>query len=251
MEPVPSAATLAAAATAERAVKSVLAAGTVSDADPDMARANAELWSAMLSGTGSAATGRVEVRTEPMAVGIHGGLAVAAVRAVGSGEHAFGVAHALVVLRMSSEGKWKVLEVLPSMSPQAQDRAFRTLTSFAGGGAALGNEGSAALVNEGPRPQGVTQASPKDGETRPPQPMLWWDNLGGASLQVVEWQQEFGNAWSAPNLYFVPDNNSRLRTQVVARFASAAGAYRWRVWSVGKGGNIVIGAWRTMNILGR
>jgi hypothetical protein len=35
-----------------------------------------------------------------------------------------------------------------------------------------------------------------------------------------------------------------LQTHVIAEFAGAAGRYRWRVWSVGMQGDMVISPWR-------
>jgi hypothetical protein len=107
------------------------------------------------------------------------------------------------------------------------------------------------LGNEGKVPMGISQAAPLDGDTRMVPADLWWDNLGGASLQVVEWQtRRYQNTWLS-HLFYVPDTNPRLRTQVTARFASAPGQYRWRVWSVGVDGALVLSPWRGLTILGR
>jgi hypothetical protein len=123
------------------------------------------------------------------------------------------------------------------------------LVNYSTGSMKPGVEGSPVLRNEGPKVLGISQAAPVDGETRTAQPELWWDNLGGATLQIVEWQQGAPNNWSVSNLYFVPDNRERLRTRVAARFA-LGGQYRWRVWSVGPGGIVVLSPWRTMTIVG-
>jgi hypothetical protein len=95
------------------------------------------------------------------------------------------------------------------------------------------------------------QAGPSDGDSKAPRPELWWDNLGGATLQIVEWQPQRGRGMpSESELYFVPDTGTRLKTSVVARFAEQ-GSYRWRVWSVGAEGTIVVGTWRTLKIVAR
>jgi hypothetical protein len=160
-----------------------------------------------------------------------------------------------VILRLNGNGQWKVLQVSPDMEASARDRAVSLLEVYAAGSAQLGYEGSSQLRNEGDKVLGISQATPKDGEALSPQPELWWDNLGGATLQAVEWQQGNGEAgtegkWGASNLYFIADNNSRLRTRATARFAAAPGEYRWRVWSLGMGGDLVLSPWRTMKIIG-
>jgi len=108
------------------------------------------------------------------------------------------------------------------------------------------SEGASIPRNEGTKPKGISQAAPPDGDRRSAEPELWWDNLGGATLQVVEWQTGAG---PVTNLFFVPDTGSRLRTGVVARFARDQRQYRWRVWSVGPDGTIVVSPWRTLNIV--
>lgn len=79
-------------------------------------------------------------------------------------------------------------------------------------------------------------------------PELWWDNGGGAGLQVVEWQRSRGG-WLDAHLYLAPDHNPKLQTRVTAQFANSQGRYRWRVWSVGAEGEMKISPWRTLNIL--
>jgi hypothetical protein len=111
--------------------------------------------------------------------------------------------------------------------------------------ATSGHADSNPLGNEGNKPLGIAQASPIDGDNRSPQPELWWDNLGGASMQVVEWTL----GASPSNLFFVHDADSRLHTRAIARFATTAGKYRWRVWSIGTDGTIVLSPWRTLNIV--
>ena len=172
---------------------------------------------------------------------VRGGFAVIALRAVASGDRVFGVAYGLVVLQKNQAGRWTVSQLSPDLTPAMRDNAFELLSS-----STKGREESNPLGNEGSKPRGISQAAPVDGDTRSPQPELWWDNLGGASLQVVEWS----SAGLGTNLFFVKDNNPRLRNRVIARFATG-GTYRWRVWSVGVDGAVVMSPWRTLNVVGR
>ena len=167
--------------------------------------------------------------------------AVIALRAVASGERVFSVGYGLAVLQRERSGQWRILQLSPDLTRPMQTKAFNLLEQ-----ATQGRAESNPLGNEGAKPLGIAQASPRDGEARSPQPELWWDNLGGSSLQVVEWSA--GGAGS--NLFFAKDNDPRLQTRVIARFARS-GLYRWRVWSVGADGAVVLSPWRTVNVVGR
>ena len=234
-----------------RAMLSLLAGASVGvDGDAEMAQVSGSLAAAMFAGPRTVALENVKVHAEVTHLRVFGQLAFVTARATGNSAETFGVAHALVILRQDGAGSWKVLQVSPDIESRAQSRAWTVLLNYSTASARLGEEGSADLRNEGVHPLGVSQATPKDGEALSPQPELWWDNLGGATLQAVEWQQGTGEAWGASYLYFIPDNNARLRTRATARFASSPGQYRWRVWSVGTGGNVVLSPWRTMKIIG-
>jgi hypothetical protein len=50
-------------------------------------------------------------------------------------------------------------------------------------------------------------------------------------------------------MYFVPGDNGHLRTRTNGRFADRPGTYRWRVWSLGRGGTVAISLWRSVNIV--
>jgi hypothetical protein len=235
---------------AVRATLSLLGGGSLgSDADPEAAGFNSEVAGSALMATRPDSPERLDLRAEVSALRVYGNLAIVAVRAVGSSPGAFGVAHAVMVLRRDVRTRWRVLQISPDLAGQAQALAWNLLVNYSIGSKSTGAEGSPILRNEGTKVLGVSQAAPLDGETRSAQPELWWDNHGGATLQVVEWQRGAPNNWSGSNLYFVPDNRESLRTRVVARFA-LGGQYRWRVWSMGPGGIVVLSPWRTMTIVG-
>jgi len=154
-----------------------------------------------------------------------------------------GALHTMMVLRRDHAGRWRVLHVSWDLAPDLVLNAFAQLAS-------AWSEGASVQRNEGDRPLGISQATPKNGAMAQVNPELWWDNRGGATLQVVEWHPS-GSGGDPPTwLYFAPDTDNRLKTGTVARFADHMGPYWWRVWSVGADGTIVLSPWQAMNISG-
>ena len=180
---------------------------------------------------------RVEV--DQTAVRANDRFALVEMRAVMENRAAFGVAHAVVVLRMDETGQWRVLQLTPNLAARQQRVAADNLYGFA----AKVRREEVALVTS------AALAAPVDGDNRSPVPEFWWDNRGAGTLEVVEWQKRAGDSWNGSNLYFVPEDVGNLRTRTTGRFADAAGVYRWRVWSLGRGGSSAISGWRTVNIL--
>jgi hypothetical protein len=199
-------------------------------ADPKMAKLPPQQALLVQAGVGKAedAMPRVDV----MSVRVNGALAAVALRVVVSSDGELGVTHPSMVLRKSDEGIWRVLQLSLNLAPQEQKTQAVELMST-----------RPALAEQKTGVIGVKLAAPLDGETRPPQPELWWDNGGGAGLQVIEWQRGLGS-----HLFLVPDQAARLQTRVTAAFAKQPGTYRWRVWSVGVGGAMKISPWSTMKI---
>jgi hypothetical protein len=219
------------ASVAQSAMLRLLQGGELGDvADPWMVKLPPQqaLLVQASSGKGEDALPRVDV----VSARVNGAVAAVALRVVVSSDRELGVTHPLLVLRKADDGSWRVLQVSLNLSPQEQ-RAQ-----------------SAGLMSTNPAPaelkrgvMGITQAAPADGETRSPQPDLWWDNGGGAGLQVIEWQHGLGS-----HLFLVLDQAARLQTRVTAAFAREQGTYRWRVWSVGAGGTMKISPWSMMKI---
>jgi len=207
-------------------------------ADPEAAKFNAELARQLaLNPPPQSVLDGLHFRMDVMDARANDRLAVVSVRAIGSSEHAFGVVHAVAVLRKDASNRWKVLQVSPNIAPASVDNASTALRRFA--------------VNVPPDKvahlAAVSQAAPPDGDYRQPQPDLWWDNSGNAGLLAVEWQANLGG-WTDPRLMLVADNDPRLQTRVTATFARNPGEYRWRVWSVGAGGVVVLSPWRRLLI---
>ena len=167
----------------------------------------------------------------------NGALAVVQLRVVTSGDRVFGITHPLAVLRKQKDGTWKVLHVSLNLSGadlQAESVALNHDHTEPHG-----------LLGRTEELKGISKAAPKDGDVRPVHPQLWWDNLGGAGVQVVEWQVEHEGNWMDARLFLIDDQGARLRTQVPAAFASFAAKYRWRVWSVGLDGHMILSPWST------
>jgi len=206
-------------------------------ADPAMAEIAPRSVRAMLATTVNESIDGSAARVEVNGAKVNGRLAVVMLRVVGSTDMAFGVAHPLMVLRKQEDGLWRVLHVSLNQ-PAWQSR-----------------DAGDVLVQGCPEKMcdggvlGISQASPPDGDVRPATPELWWDNGGGARLQVVEWQFADGSGWSDAHLYLVPDTGVRLQTRVTAGFASVGGRYRWRVWSVGAEGEMKISGWKTLVVV--
>jgi hypothetical protein len=167
-------------------------------------------------------------------------LAVVSLRFVVGSPDAFAITHPYVVLRRAAvDAEWRVLHLALNLR---WDHAAFEETSVLNGMPRSSEERTSG-------PLGVRLASPPDGDSRAPQPELWWDNLGGAGMQAVEWQRESSKVWKHPHLYFVPDRDPRARTRAVAAFASVPGKYRWRVWSLGDGGRVGLSEWRTFVVV--
>lgn len=233
------------AAVAVNALGSVLQGGSLHAAADDaaaefsgpvaqwMALAPASSWPLKVRGA-------LQLQADVLNANANERLAVVELRGIVSAQDAFGVVHAQVILRKDQKGQWKVLQISPNMWPEELRTAQNVLRTYA----------AKTEPDKVEKVLGISQAAPVDGDNRPSQPDLWWDNNGGATLQVVEWQRNLPNGWTSSSLMLVPDTNPHLTTRVTATFAKPAGQYRWRVWSVGAGGVIVLSPWRTLNITG-
>jgi hypothetical protein len=221
---------------ARQALTGLLRGDGIGSADPEMATFDVQSTRARVLNADPIPV-PLAVRVDVMQAESNSFLAVVRMRATFSGMLSFGVSDAFAVLRKGVGGRWLVLQLTPNLAAEPTSYGYGMLAVYAAGGGHLANVG------------GVSQASPPDGDNRSPRPELWWDNLGGAGLQVVEWQVQNGERSPVSHLFFVPDQGSRLRTRVTATFATRPGAYRWRVWSVGSGGALVLSPWRTLNII--
>ena len=206
--------------------------------DPEMATESSESVRRMLATMGNTSASGDGVRVQVEDASVNGSLAAVALRVVVSSSGVFGVAHPLVVLRATKDGRWKVLQMSLNL-PQAVQTSERE---------ALMLTAPPSTAEQRAGVKGVSQAAPQDGQTLSQIPELVWDNPGGAGLQVVEWQRGEAGSWSDARLYLVQDRNSKLQTHVQAEFADTNGRYRWRVWSVGAEGDVKISPWRTFRL---
>jgi hypothetical protein len=218
------------------ALAQVLQGGGMGEsADPDAAHFSADLARRLaLTPPSPAVLDGLHFRMDVMQARANERLAVVSLRAIGSSEQAFGIVHAVAVLRRDANRRWKVLQISPNMSLRSVGTAWGVLGRF------TDNAPPAHLA-------GISQAAPPDGDYRQPQPDLWWDNAGNAGLLAIEWQTNLGG-WTDPRLMLVSDSNPRLQTRVTATFARNPGEYRWRVWSVGAGGVVVLSPWKRLLI---
>jgi hypothetical protein len=228
------------------AVNELLHGLTLGDlADPEIAAFPAALGKLVLTTASNAVVDGGAAQVEPLRASRNGRLAAVSVRVVAASDRVYGVAHTLVVLRQASNGEWKVLHVSLNLPVSDAERVR----------SALMNTSPSSVAEQNAGVVGVSLSVPAEGDTRPPMPELGWDNGGGAGLQVVEWQRAWPSngantdSWSDARLYLVGDQGTRLQTQVTAEFAIYQARYRWRVWSVGAGGQMKISPWRTMNIV--
>jgi hypothetical protein len=211
-------------------------------ADPDLAAFPVTLGRSMLTTVTNTLVDGGAANVEVLRASRNGRLAAVSLRVVAASDRVYGVAHPLVVLRQAKNGEWKVLHVSLNLPASDEERVRR----------ALMNTSPTSVVEQSAGVVGVSLTVPAEGDTRSPMPELGWDNGGGAGLQVVEWQQAWPantDGWSDARLYLVGDEGVRLKTQVTAEFAIYQTRYRWRVWSVGAGGQTKISSWRTMNIV--
>lgn len=156
------------------------------------------------------------------------------VRSIVADKQVARVIRTLVVLRRgSSEEPWRILQITLDMTlPMLMDSVNML------GSAVMGKPSGQALT-------AVSLAAPRDGEARMPTPDLWWDNKGGAKLEVVEWMP---SGIAPSRLFLVQDTDGVAKTRVGAAFATFAGEVKWRVWSVGSGGAVAMTGWRGMVI---
>ncbi len=178
-----------------------------------------------------------KMQMETIAGFASGSVATVSLRAVVSSSDSYGVLNGLVVLRKAADGRWRVLQVSPNLPTDQRGDAYKCLSLATAG------------KPDGPM-KPVEVASPADGDVRPEHPDLWWDNSGTARLQVVEWQRALAGTWTASQLLPVQDTDVHLQTRTTASFARDGNKYRWRVWSVGRGGVLVMTGWRTFTVSG-
>jgi hypothetical protein len=226
--------------TATSALEALLAGGdSASNADPDKAEQDGDWAKATaLEGLRTTPLDGLKIRTDVIRSVSNDRMAMVEMRAVAQVTAGYGVLHALAVLRKDAGGQWKVLQMTPDLSVGMVNQAAAMVAEFC-----------SSTTSTPARVMGISQAAPKNATVVSPEPELWWDNGGGATMQVVEWQRGRPGQWSGTRLFFVPDRDPHLRTRVSAEFARDEGLYRWRVWSVAPGGVVVLSPWKTMNVV--
>ncbi len=181
-------------------------------------------------------------QTRPRVAELNDQLAVVRLFSVVASPNGFGTVHPVVVLRHAADGHWRVLSLTLNLAPELGAASLAMFAPYT----------QPTKPEQLGHPQPVTAATPRDNDLVQPLPQLGWHNAGGGTLLVIEWQLRTGSRtapdWTDSNLYFVPDDGSRLQTRAEARFASRAGVYRWRVWTVGAGGVLRLSDWHTLQV---
>jgi len=164
-------------------------------------------------------------------------MALVSMRGIVWSPEAFGVVHALAVLRKDAKGSWKVLQISPNQWPEELTRREGNL-----------RPGKLVGVTVPAEVHAVLPASPIDNDVRSAGTELSWDNDGSAVLEVVEWQSGDEKRWSNPHVFPVRDIEMHAQTRVAPDFTRFGGHYRWRVWSVGADGRMAFTPWRMLTI---
>jgi len=152
-----------------------------------------------------------------------------------------GLVHSFLVLRKRND-VWKVLLLRQSVSlPQAVSMAdnFNRLGLSPG---------------KGVTPAAPALLAPYDGEKQirfPKQDMSWQQTAIKPAAYLVE--SQYGNPrddlehWSAPAITFVDPSQYGDVVRMLEPFGQGMQPHRWRVWAVGKDGQIALSEWRTVN----
>ncbi|HEY5331581.1 MAG TPA: hypothetical protein VIJ79_17005 [Acidobacteriaceae bacterium] len=226
------------ARTAASAVDQVLQGSSLGEmADPEAAKFSAEVARKLALGSfPPEVLSSLKFQVDVIAAEANERLAVVSLRVAASSPQSFGALNARVILRRADGGRWRVLQITPAVGANSLQNGWDLLRPY-------------TLPGEPARVAGISQAAPPDGDNRPPQPDLWWDNGGGAGLLVVEWQMNTGGGWTDTRLMYVPDRANRAKTRVTASFAVMPGEYRWRVWSMGEGGTMTLSPFRRLIVM--
>jgi hypothetical protein len=152
-----------------------------------------------------------------------------------------GLMQSFVVLRKHSDG-WKVLLLMPSVS-------LAQATSFGDNFSRLG-----LTPANGTPPAPPTLLSPYDGEPQtrfPKQQISWRQNSIRPAAYVVE--SRFGVAeggfveYGPSTINFVDPAQYGDVVRMPMPFGVGMQPHRWRVWAIGKDGEVALSEWRTVD----
>ncbi len=233
-----------AAAVAIMAVAQVLSGGAPDGlADKDMALFSGAATRSELLGAEDSLPGDLRFHTDVVREQHNQHLAVVLLRTACLSRTAYCELHPLVMLRANERGMWKILHISLGMDAGEAAGGFE-LTATSAQPDAKPKEALAEVAMP-------KLAAPVDGDQRAVRSglSLWFDNGGGGSSLVVEWQQAGGRSAPASHLLVVSDTGGKLRNEVPAPFAGIAGAVRWRVWAVGEGGVVRLSEWRAVTMV--
>ena len=182
--------------------------------------------------------GEVLGNIEPLLTFGDSKLAFVLMGAVCQREKTFGMLHLALVLR-KAEGSWKVLLFLEGALPHLEG----VLRSF-----------DRLMVQDGP-PETVPVVKlmePADQAriARYPRGELAWQTADSpVSTYLVESQfsQPGSSNWTLSRVQFVPPPQSEPLVKVEIPFGVGQQPHRWRIWAIGRTGDVSISEWRTID----
>lgn len=152
-----------------------------------------------------------------------------------------GILHSFVVLRKGEQG-WRVLLLSPVVSTQAaMNLASRfNMLKFS------------TEISLAPRAPSLLEPYNGEQENRfPKQDIVWQQSANGPVLYIVEAQftapRGIVKYWSDLPITFVDPSKYDDVVRMPMPFGQGMQPHRWRVWAVGKDGQISLSEWRTIN----
>jgi hypothetical protein len=152
-----------------------------------------------------------------------------------------GYVYCFVVLRKGNDG-WQVLLLIPGVSP-SQSEILASRFNFLR---------ISTDVDVAPLAPNLLEPYSGDHETRfPKQNIVWQQNANRPAAYIVESQfsnpQDAVKYWSPSAIAFVNPSQYGDVVRMPMPFGQGMQPHRWRVWAVGKDGQIALSEWRTVN----
>ena len=152
-----------------------------------------------------------------------------------------GFVNCFVLLRKREDG-WKVMLLMPGNS-------FQQAVSLADNFDRLGLSPGKRMA-----PAAPTLLAPYDGEQQtrsPKQDIAWQQNNPLPAAYMVEYQYasplDVAKNWSGSAITFVDPSKYSDVVRMPMPFGVGVQPHRWRIWAVGKDGQIALSEWRTVN----
>ncbi len=154
-------------------------------------------------------------------------------------EKSVGQKNMLVVLRRSDAKSWNLL--LTAKYPNVIQDLYRQVPE-------LSREHAVTPLKEPALINPPDQARFENRFPRSARPDIEWSAAGnGVAAYMVDSQFLSGRDWSSSSFEVIPASKSEKETvKVKAYFGVGAQPHRWRIWAIGKNGEVRISTWRTI-----